>query len=290
MKKFVRSMMMVVLVSGMAGCATQKDTSTDTEEEENQVVTVEVAEAKEDSLRVVQTVLGRTAPNTVAPIVVQSPGKVDGLEVENGDSVEEGDLIAKLSTPTGTQNVRAIRDGEIINLQVREGDMANTEEPIAMIADLDEVEIQFSVTADNHSLLSKDDTLPVVVDGNEYEATVIQKDTLPDDTGLYPVVAKMKNPDEGLLPGRIAEIHIPEEKIDAAIIVPTTAIVEEDGEAFVYVVKDDIATKQVVTILETQSEETAIEGGVEEGAQVIVSGHLTLTDGRQVDVTEGNKS
>ncbi|RKQ34348.1 efflux RND transporter periplasmic adaptor subunit [Oceanobacillus halophilus] len=284
-KRWSLIMFIILLTTLLAACAEEDDTSS--EEEEERVVTVEVAEVEEKDMTVERSVFGRTAPNSSTPIMVQTPGEVDELEVEDGEQVEEDDILVRLSTPAGKQNIRASKDGEIINLQVSEGDMASTEEPIAMIADLDTVKVQFSVTADVRSLISLEDTVDTRIDGEEYEATITKIDTLPDDTGLYPVVATVENDENEIIPGMVSEVLIPEEKYESALIVPTAAIVEENEESFVYIVKDNAATKQVVTILETQSDVTAIEGEIQEGDQVVTSGQITLTDGIQVDVTGG---
>jgi len=286
MKKVLLRAAAVFLLSSIAGCS-QTESDEENAAAEERVAAVEVAEAVKGDLILERSLFGRTAPNSTTPIVIQSPGEVDSLEVDNGDLVEEDDIIAKLSTPVGKQTIRAPKDGEVANLKAAEGDTVSTEEPFALIADLDTIKLNFTVTADVRKLVEVDKKMNVTIENKQYEATITSVSTMPDDTGLYPVEAKVDNEGHALLPGMVAELAVPEQQIKDAIIVPTASIIEEDDETFVYVVKDNQAKKQVITVVETQSAETAVEGDIQIGDSVIVTGQLTLSDGVQVNVVKG---
>ncbi len=284
MKRWMIGITAVLLIGILAACNQDEDTN---QEEEKRVTPVETQEAKNDNLVIERSLYGRAAASSTSPIMLQAAGEVDSLEVENGEMVEEDDLIATISTPAGNQNIRASRDGEVTQLRAAEGDMVSAEEPFAVIADLDELKLNFTVTSDVVGLLKTGDTHQVEAADKEYEAEISSVDSMPGENGLYPVQATLNNEEKNLLPGVIASMKIPEETISDAIIVPTEAVNEENEESFVFLVKDNKAERVVVTVLETQSENTAIEGDVSEGDQVIVSGHLGLTDGDQVSITGG---
>lgn len=287
MKRILFGIIAILLIALLAACTEEEDTNENEEEEETEIQ-VETVEATEGDLVIDRSVYGRTSPSSTAPVMVQSPGEIDTVEVENGDQVEEDDLIASLATAAGTQDITASAAGEITNLEVSEGDMVGTEEPLAVVADLDSMTLTFTVTADVQKLFSTEDTLDVVIDDNEYEAEITAINKMPDDTGLYPVEATIGNEEGDLLPGMVAEMSVPENKIEEAIIVPTEAITRVDDEAFVYVIDDEQAANQTsVTIQESQSDETAIEGEVQDGDEIVVDGQLTLTDGDAVNVVEG---
>ncbi|WP_042221457.1 efflux RND transporter periplasmic adaptor subunit [Oceanobacillus manasiensis] len=283
MKRWMIGITAVFLIGLLAACNQEEDT----QEDEKRVIPVETQEAVNDNLVIEKTLYGRTAPGATSPIMVQNAGEVDSLEVENGDMVEEDDLIATLTTPAGNQNIRASRDGEVTQLNAAEGDMVSTEEPFAVIADLAELRVNFTVTSELVPHLSTGDKRQVASGDEEYEAEISSVDSMPGENGLYPVQATFNNEEADLLPGIIVSMKIPEETISDAIIVPTEALNEGNGESFVYVVKENKAVRVVVEILQTQSENTAIEGDVSEGDQVIVSGHLGLTDGDQVSIAGG---
>ncbi len=286
MKKLLWSMAAIMMVVFLAAC-NEDNEETETEEEEERVVPVEIAEAEEGSLTAVNTVYGRTEPNQTTPVMAETPGEIDTLEVENGDIVEEDDLIATLDTPAGLQNIRADREGEITNLNFSEGDMVTNEEPFAVIADFKTLKITAGVTSKVLALFEKDDTVNITIDGQEIEGNITSVGNMPDDTGLYPVEAEVENDDDDFLPGMVAKIAVDETLVSDTIIVPTEAVMEESEETYIYVVVDDEAIRKTVTVQETQSEKTALEGDIEAGDQVVTAGQLTLTDGAQVNVTKG---
>lgn len=288
MKKIIFTMLLVAVAVLVAACSNEDESKNADKEIASPV---EIQEVTKADLVIEKTVYGRTAPSSTTPIMVQAPGEIDTLEVENGDLVEEDDLIATIKTQAGNQNIYAAKDGEIASLKAESGGSVTNTEPLAVIADFDPLKVQFSVTADARSLFKKEDTLKAMINDKEFEAEIASVGTMPDDTGLYPIEATVDNNEEELLPGVVAVLYVPEQKVKDAIMVPTAAVVEESDGTFIYVVENDKAIKKEITVKETQSGKTAIEGEVKQGDSVIVSGQLTLSDGSSVNVVkEGNKS
>lgn len=291
MRKLLISLTVILMMAFLAACTEDEDETGNESANENEEAAetlVETAEASEGDLIVERSVYGRTSPASTTPVMVENPGEIDTLEVDTGDQVEEDDLIATITTAAGNQDINATATGEITNLEADEGDMISNEDPLAIIADLDTMSVAFSVTANVQSLFSIEDSLSTMVNDNEYETEITAVNKMPDDTGLYPVEGTLDNEDGTLLAGMIARIAVPENRIEDTVIVPTQAIVEEDDEAYVYVVNEDMeAVQTTVTIQESQSDETAIEADIQEGDQIVVDGQLALTDGGTVHVVEG---
>lgn len=284
MKKVLFGVTAILMIGLLAACSNGEETNKD---KEQWVTPVETEAAVKGDFILEKSAYGRTSPASTTPIMLPTPGEVDSLEIENGDQVKEDDLIATINTPAGKQNIRASKDGQIVNLKAAEGDTLSNEEPFAVIANMDNMKLTFTVTADTQALFSKDDTLTVVINDDEYEAKVSTIGMMPDDTGLYPIEATVKNKDAKILPGMVATLTVPEEKLKDVIIVPAEAVSHENEEAFVYVIKKDKANKVKVTVKEVKSDETAIKGDVKADDQVVVNGQLTLTDGSQVSVQKG---
>ncbi|MCM3585283.1 efflux RND transporter periplasmic adaptor subunit [Mesobacillus maritimus] len=286
MKKILLSATAVLMLSTLAACSGADSDSTDASEEKR-IAAVEVEEATKGDFTLERSLFGRTAPNQTTPILLQAPGEIDSLEVSNGDEVEEDEIIAKIKTQVGTQNIRAPKDGEIANLAASEGSTVSNEEPFAIVADLETIKVNFTVTADVRNLFEVDKKMTATINNKEYEASISSISTMPDDSGLYPVEAIVENEEKEILPGMVAELAVPEKRLKDAVIIPTASIVEEDDETYVYIVEDNLARKQAVTVVETQSVESAIKGEVKQGDQLVVTGQLTLSDGVQVNVVKG---
>lgn len=280
----------------LAGCVLVACSETDEGDENNEdgaedVVSVETAEAEEDDLTVTKSVFGRAEPSKTTPVMLESPGEIDSLEVEEDDDVDEDDTIAKVKTPEGKEKIKADADGRITDLDADEGEMASDEDPLATISEMDPMTLTFQVTSNVRRLFEKDDENDVHIDDDEHEATITKVKATPDDSGMYPVEAEVDNDDDDILSGMVARMEVPEKRVEDATIVPTSAVETEDSESTVFIVEDDKAVEVDVEIKETQSDHTAIDGDVEPGDEVVVSGQLTLDDGSEVDVTEaGNES
>ena len=287
MKKLRLLAIMILGVVLLVACNDDDDKKV----EEDPVVPIEVVEAAIGNITDKQTVYGRTAPIQTTPVTINAPGEVDQVEVKSGDIVEKDDLIAKIKTQAGTVNVNAPADGEIAKFSAKEGDFVSNEDPLAVILDTDEMEITIDVTSNVRKLFKQDKEYDVEIGDKTYKAVVETIDSLPNDTGLYDILLTVKNEKNNITSGDIAGVNVTTTAIKDALILPTEAIIEESEGAYVYIIKDDQATKVDVDILEMRSENAAIEGDIEEGDQVAIDGQLTLEDGSQVEVVKaGNES
>jgi RND family efflux transporter MFP subunit len=232
-------------------------------------------------------VFGRATASQMTPVMAPAPGEVSELHVANSEEVEEDADIAVLTTAQGDVTIPAPADGVIANLEASEGEMVSNEDPFALVMDLEELNVEFSVTAAVRDIFSLNDTYTVTQGGTEYDATITQIESLPDDTGLYPVTAEIENPNTTILPGMVVQLNAIEEVIEDALIVPSSAVVQENNESFVYVIDNDIAHQREVEVLAMDSDTTVIEGDLTAGDEVVTSGQLTLSDGDQVDVQKG---
>src|SRR5699024_1533209 len=179
--KRIATVMAALLVAGLLAACNQEEEPK--EADETHVTSVETAEAAEDDVTVEKLIYGRTAPAATTPVMLQAPGEIDSLEVENGDMVEEDDLLATVLTQAGKQNIYASEDGEISNLEETEGSMVSNEEPLAVIVDMETLHLQLAVTAEIRSLFEKEETYPAMFADNEYDATITSIEKMPNDAG-----------------------------------------------------------------------------------------------------------
>lgn len=184
--------------------------------------------------------------------------------------------------------ITAPTSGEVSTLNASEGDMVSNQQPLATIVSLDPMTITASVTADQLSLFEKGAELTVDLPSLEEQvsSTISYVSSVPDDTGLYPVEATVSNEDEKIKPGMMATFLLPENVVENTLIVPTDSLVEQNDETFVYQVVDEKAVQVLVSVLESQSDFTAVSGNLPEDATVITTGQLTLSDGDQVTIME----
>ncbi|MEI4527427.1 efflux RND transporter periplasmic adaptor subunit [Priestia megaterium] len=133
-----------------------------------------------------------------------------------------------------------------------------------------------------------------VLPDKEWAGSVKQIDYLPqqqasaeagnDAANQYPVEVKVDDQDITMIkPGfkLLLEIETSSKKASS---LPIKAVVNEDGEKYVYVVKDKKAVRKEVKIGETTNKFSEIKSGVSSKDKVITNPTKNLTDGAEVTV------
>ncbi|MCF6794684.1 hypothetical protein L1M59_00975 [Bacillus sp. ET1] len=105
-----------------------------------------------------------------------------------------------------------------------------------------------------------------------------------DAANQYPIEVKVDDQDITMIkPGfkLLLEIETSSKKASS---LPIKAVVNEDGEKYVYVVKDKKAVRKEVKIGETTNKFIEIKSGVSSKDKVITNPTKNLTDGAEVTV------
>jgi len=287
MRRWLYFLLIILNVIILSACNNAGEEN-NSDKNEQSVTPVETVEVKQGDLTVDKSIYGTVAPAKQTPVMVQQPGEITTLKVENGDKVKKDDHLATIKTAMGSQSIYAPTDGKIAKLDVQENDIQSNEEPLLLIVDLEQLHVSFSVTPTMRDLFEKDQNISLEIDGKNFDGTVLPLDSLPNEQGQYSVIAKVDNEQE-VLPGAVAQLIITDKKVKDTTLVPTAAILTENEESYVFIVKDGLAERVVVEIKETQSEETAVVADLEKGDQIIVNGQFTLSDGSEVEVVKEGK-
>ncbi|KGP71807.1 efflux RND transporter periplasmic adaptor subunit [Pontibacillus yanchengensis] len=232
----------------------------------------------------------QSAINQAEAAVTQAEQQVDSAQI----GVEQARLQVdqaqvQLNQARGQlQNtaIKANATGEIVSLNAKVGDMVSNTQPMATIVNLNPIKVEATVSASELSLFEKGTEVPVTISSlnEEMKAETTYISPVTNDTGLYPVEATITNSDETIKPGMMVTFKLPEITVEDSLLVPTSSVIEEKDEAFVYVIKEERAIKTPVTIVRAQSNITAVEGDLTKGEQVVVKGQLTLTDDNKVRI------
>jgi len=104
-------------------------------------------------------------------------------------------------------------------------------------------------------------------------------------SGMIALKATFPNPDETLWPGQFVDLGVKLTDEPDALVVPSTAIMDGQNGAQVFVVKDGVATLQKVAVERTLRDQTIISSGLEPGQQVVTTGQLRVANGAHVTTT-----
>jgi membrane fusion protein (multidrug efflux system) len=106
-------------------------------------------------------------------------------------------------------------------------------------------------------------------------------------TGTVKVTAEIRRRPDGVRPGDFAQVRIVTERREGATVVPSRAIVEDQGQKVVYVVADSTAARRPVEAGLVEGDVTEILSGLEPGERICVKGQRDLRDGAPVEILEG---
>lgn len=101
-------------------------------------------------------------------------------------------------------------------------------------------------------------------------------------SGMVGFKATFPNADEALWPGQFVDVTIKLAEEPKALVIPSTAIMEGQQGAQVFVINGDIATVRKVKVERAVDDLSIIKEGLEEGEQVITIGQLRVNPGGKV--------
>lgn len=133
-------------------------------------------------------------------------------------------------------------------------------------------------------------TIEAIVPGDARRAVgtvAMIENTVDPATGMVTVRASMPNKDEVLWPGTLvtAELTLRSEE---AVAIPSVAVQVSQNGPFVFLIKDNVAKVQPVTVERTFGDQSVISSGLEGGETVATDGQLLLSDGTPVSLRSGN--
>jgi RND family efflux transporter MFP subunit len=189
--------------------------------------------------------------------------------------------------------ITAAISGRISAASVKVGNFVRSADltPIATLNQISPIYVSFAVPQrylpDIRTAVSAESaTIEAMVPGTDKAApgaVSMIENAVDATTGMAIVRATMPNEDELLWPGTLVNIRLTL-RSETGIIVPTAAIQVSQQGNFVFVVKNDVATVQKVTVGRTVGAESVIDRGLSGGETVVTNGHLLLTNGAKVTI------
>ena len=222
-----------------------------------------------------------------------------GRELQAANVLEMEETIHNMS-------IYAPFDGTVVEKQGEEGEVITPSamsasigrSAVVTLASLSKMEVETDVA---ESLLSRiaigqpaEISVSAVPD-KHYNGRLRQVIPMGDRSrGTVKVKVEITDPDEKLFPELVATVHfLPDKALknenarQSFLFVPKSALFEENGHTFVWLVdsKSKVAKRQV-EVATTNDELARVESGLKAGEQVILAPPKTLRDGEEVKVAE----
>jgi len=283
------------------------------------------------------------ASDAEAPVLARSAGEVLEILVEEGDRVEEGQILARLDgerlrlkmlqakanldmtsreyqrfvslrerglvsasavenlkfdvdalTATyelvrlnyGYTSIRAPISGVISNRDVKHGTHVEAAATAFRITETSRLVAYLHIPQTELARIETGDEAVVRVDampGLEFRASLARiSPTIDTRNGTFRATVYIDNKDGLLAPGMFSRFSIACEKHADALVVPSNAVVQEDGDFMIYVVNEGIAVRRKVVVGIESGGLTEILEGLDASDRVVVTGQASLRDGSKV--------
>ena len=235
-------------------------------------VTLETAET-----RLSNAELNLNAANSNYEIAITSTYATAKASVDSAKAV--------LDSATNNLNntvIKAPISGYIASKNGNVGQIAAVGSPMFSIKSAEAVNVEISVTESVIPYINVGTTAHISVDTASLsnikgEVSVVNTVKNPQ-TGLYTVRIKLDNEDNKLKIGMMADVILETQSKTGVIIIPSDSIIQDDSGYYVYVVKENIAEKRVITIGITNNDFTEVTSGLSAGETVVVSGKEYISE------------
>lgn len=192
-------------------------------------------------------------------------------------------------TTIGRTTLRAPFSGKIGITTITKGAYVTPQTLIATLRKVSQVKLDFTVpevygakmkygTLVNFTVEGSDKTYPAVIAATE--------NIIAEDNRSLRVIATVSKPDAQLIAGAFAKVKVSLGENNAALMIPTQAVIPDARNKKVITVRNGIASMQVVTLGARDSAMVEITTGLKAGDTVLITGLLTTKPGGKVQLNK----
>jgi len=191
-------------------------------------------------------------------------------------------------------SIRTPIAGVVAERKVKVGNMIVPNQPTFRVTDLDPLLAPLYVPERQMGRLQVGHVACLTVDAikdAEFTGRVERICPVVDpSTGTVKVTVGVHDPTRRLKPGMFARVSITHDVHRGATLVPRDAIIAEDNESAVFVIKADLARRQVVETGYVNTTHIEVTSGVAVGDTVVTAGKASLKDSTKVEVVTSGGS
>jgi len=206
----------------------------------------------------------------------------------------------KVQTMLEYGEIRAPFDGVVTNRYVDRGAFIQPAEgnsaakPLLTVTRLDVVRVFVDLPMDVVRWLNRGDKAVLdrisVLPGKRFPGEVARFSTsLHKTSRMMRVEIDLENPDQKLLPGYFGYVTLSLDEFSQTPVVPSSALMAEEGQLFVYVVEGELCRKRSITPNYQDGAIVGVGSGLQGGEQVVEAGAGQLEDGQRVIAVNGEK-
>ncbi len=175
--------------------------------------------------------------------------------------------------------------GTVNSISVDVGDFVNAGGMALALIDATELDLYLQVRGSVAAGLERGQSVPVRVAGIELTGTLVARQTDPDPTTFTHAV-RVRIQGDRAHAGDPAEVELPLQPLTAALTVPSTAILRQEGRSYLFQVDGTTLHRIEVTPGPRVGLLQVIEDGVEADALIVARDVAALSDGQTISLND----
>lgn len=249
-------------------------------------VSVSVMEQYESQLKLVEQQYNSAKANYEITTTKTNPENIAAARAQVNQATAALELVKSQLDNTV---VKSPINGIVATRSIDVGELVGSTSIAMSVIDLSSVLVDINVTEDMINKIELGSKVEVMIkaagDSGIAGEIINISPAINSNTQSYPVRIKIDNRSGTLKGGMFAEVKLALNKASDTISVPISAVIEEGGKKYLYVLKNDIAEKREVATGLSDDSRIVITKGLSVDEAVIVKGQEYLMDGSKVTVT-----
>lgn len=270
------------------------------EQEEEQIFAVNTTLAVEGQISDFLYVNGDIIAEEFVDVYPDAAGKLTDIQVETGDRVRKGDILAYVDPSRPGMNfanspIYSPISGTITSFPGSIGSTVGQQGPIATIGDLSNLLVRTYISERKISLIALGMPAELTFEaypGETFNARITELSPVVDPSSrTMEIKLDMISRDGRIKSGMFSKIKITTAVKNNVVKIPTDCIIERFGERFVYVLTEEgRVEKRVITEGISFGDVSEILSGLSTGDEIVIQGQTLLEDGVKVKVIKEIKN
>ncbi len=230
----------------------------------------------------------------------QTTARYEALLKIGGVSQQEYDIqVLSVNTIKADMNIvrtsisktslRAPFSGKIGITTITKGAFISPQTLIATLRKVSQLKLDFTVPEQYGNKMKNGTAVNFTVEGSGdiYQAVIsATENIIAEENRSLRVIANVKQPGSKLIAGAFAKVKVPLGDNNNALMIPTQSVIPDARNKKVIVLKDGMASMQVVTLGFRDSAKVEITSGLKAGDTILVTGLLTAKPGGKIQVNK----
>ena len=194
-----------------------------------------------------------------------------------------------VQTSISKTSLRAPFSGKIGITTITKGAFISPQTLIATLRKVSQLKLDFTVPEQYGNKMKNGTAVNFTVEGSGdiYQAVIsATENIIAEENRSLRVIAHVKQPGSKLIAGAFAKVKVPLGDNNNALMIPTQSVIPDARNKKVIVLKDGMASMQVVTLGFRDSAKVEITSGLKAGDTILVTGLLTAKPGGKVQVNK----